>query len=952
MDSKSQPTAAGRSTTTARPEELVTLTSATRLALLSRAVSIAVLLGGSQAAFAATTFTVTWNPPGPIGTPVNTNFTVNPVVTETGTIASTGTTTLASTLPTGVAFVSGGGGTTGFTCNYATATRIITCTRSTSISANAPVSVPWTLKSTTTGTKSIVASVSGGGSGAPVNSAALSVVVSAAVNPDLAVSVRQPSPALMATNMSQAEVRVDSLGSVASAPIKVTFNLPANISAPLKFSRRAEHWQCTTAGQVVSCTLDLPLAANTNTRLRIPVTPAVAGTLATPFSASVAAATNETNLANNGPVTMTPAAVVKRVVPAGLAVPGYSVNVLDPLAIPKYALPLPNVNSAFYKHTPDTTTVPGADSYKLDIKQVKMQMLPPGYPATNVFAYGDPARPETFSAPAHTIEARSTALGNTSGLGKPVKVQYLNTLATTTHLLPVDHTIHGANAGEPDIRSVGHLHGNKVVNESSDGYPEAWFSPMIPHTGPAMTVPSVLFNPNPFDYSNQQEATMMWYHDHTMAMTRLNVYAGLAGLYMLRDDNEMAMLNGNTLPSGQYEVPLVFQDRMFKTDGSLAYPDSVQIGNDPITNAPIIVGNAQNPSMVPEFFGDVMVVNGVTWPYLQVEPRKYRFRILNASNARFYTIALRNNGTTTDLPFSVIGTEGGFLDKPQAVTLLTMGPAERYDIVMDFSGLTGRNITVRNTAAAPFGRTVACPVGAPATCVPPGAAPVAGLHDQLMVFRVNLPFTQAVPNATIAATTALRTPVQPLPATAPVRQVVLGETNDNLGRILPILATPKLGYKRWMDTPISETPKANTVETWEIFNTSMDGHPVHLHDSAFQVLERQNFSAIFEADPVTGLANGKISNICYSATPQTAGNPACPPGAAPIKAALNTEKGWKETVIAYPSENNIPPVPGGIVQGQVTRVRVKFEGAGQFVWHCHITEHEDNDMMRPMSVLP
>lgn len=909
----------------------------TGISPLALSLGCALFFGAVQTVSAATTFTLSLAPLGPITALVNTNIVYTAKLTETGTTASTGTTTVKSTLPVGMAFVSGGAGTSGFTCTYAALTRLVSCIRATSIPVNTAVAIPLTLSATTTGAKSVRVNVTGGGSGTTVTSNVVNANI--VTPPDLAIVLRQPTPALAAPAMSQVEVRVNNNGgTIAPAPINVTFTLPTNVSAPAKFSRIADHWVCITTGQIVSCSFDQAIAAGGNSRLRIPVTPATAAVGTKPsFIASVAPIAGETNVANNGPITLVSGTAVKAWVGAGIVDPTgtYTNLVLNPLTIPKYVLPLPNPTAAFFKHKPDPaqTTV---DAYTLDIKQVTAQILPPGYPATPVFAYGDPARPDTFTYPAHTIEARSTDVANLSGAGKPVQIQYKNTglLPVTKHLLPVDHSIHGANAGEPDIRSIAHLHGSRVIEEKSDGYPEAWSTPSGA-IGAPMTTPTSLYNAAPFNYSNQQEATMLWYHDHTMGMTRLNVYAGMAGLYMLRDDNEMAMINANQLPSGPHEVPLVLQDRMFNANGSLAYPDKVVLANG------TTVGSLAAPSMVPEFFGDVMVVNGVSWPYLQVEPRKYRFRILNGSNARFYTLALSgraNNGGTAPVPFQVIGAEGGFLNTPQSVTSLTLGPAERYDVIIDFSTLNGRNVTLTNSARTPFGRTVACPA-ANLTCVPPGVLPTAGLHDQLMQFKVNLPLS-AVPLVTLPV--SLRPVLVPAVATLPplpVRKVLLGEAQDNLGRILPMSGTPDLGFKGWMEV-ISETPAPGSEETWEIYNTTMDAHPVHMHSSAFQIIERQAFTATLGV-------NGQL----------VAGTVAL----GTKKLLPSTETGWKETVIAYPSEqNNIPLSVGQTVAGEITRVRMKFDtppprvlggaAGGQFVWHCHIVEHEDHDMMRPLTI--
>jgi spore coat protein A len=319
------------------------------------------------------------------------------------------------------------------------------------------------------------------------------------------------------------------------------------------------------------------------------------------------------------------------------------------------------------------------------------------------------------------------------------------------------------------------------------------------------------------------------------------------------------------------------------------------------------LGTAADPSTSPEFFGDVIVVNGVTWPYLQVEPRKYRLRFLNGSNARFYTLTLAQSGTTTLVPFQVIGTEGGFLNAPVTTNTWTMGPAERYDIVVDFSTLLGRNITIKNSANAPFGRKNACPAavagGNTGLCAPP-APPTIGLADQIMQIRVNIPLNTAVPVVGALPASLRATPVTALTPTnpaAPPHQVLLGEKLDIFGRVNPILGTPTDGFLDWT-SPITEKPNAHTVETWEIFNSSVNAHPIHMHDGKFQVVERQPFSAILGP-------NGILLNICYSATPLTKVNgvvSACA-STTPPTPALPAETAWKETVIAYPAESYIPP---------------------------------------------
>jgi hypothetical protein len=203
------------------------------------------------------------------------------------------------------------------------------------------------------------------------------------------------------------------------------------------------------------------------------------------------------------------------------------------------------------------------------------------------------------ACPGPTIEARS---------GAPVRVLWRNALPPT-HALRIDTAIHGAEPDKPAVRTVVHVHGLKVLPDS-DGYPDAWFTTEFAQTGP-------FFKNRIYEYPNDQRAATLWYHDHAIGITRLNIYMGLVGLYILRDDIEDSL----NLPSGMYEIPLIIQDRNVAPDGSLVYP------------APTV-------PPIAEFFGESVLVNGKIWPYLTVEPRKYRFRILNASNARFYRLRL------------------------------------------------------------------------------------------------------------------------------------------------------------------------------------------------------------------------------------------------------------------------------------------------------------------------
>src|SRR5215510_8552734 len=289
------------------------------------------------------------------------------------------------------------------------------------------------------------------------------------------------------------------------------------------------------------------------------------------------------------------------------------------------ALPLVPTISTFQK-------LNGVPFFEVDMRPLFKQ-LHRDLPKTALWGYNGMYPPPTF-------DVRT---------GQPIAVKWTNSLPGT-HFLPIDPTIHGAEPGTPAVRTVVHLHGSKSMPDS-DGYPEAWFTNGFQQTGP-------FFETKVYHYPNEQQATTLWYHDHALGITRLNVYAGLAGgLYLLRDDHEDSL----DLPSGRYEIPLVIQDRFFNRDGSLLYPVEDN-GGDPDPRVP--------PVWIPEFFGDTVLVNGKVWPFLEVEPRKYRFRVLNGSNSRFYHMTLVDafpSGAPTGGPglnFIQIGTDGGLLPAP------------------------------------------------------------------------------------------------------------------------------------------------------------------------------------------------------------------------------------------------------------------------------------------------
>ncbi len=446
----------------------------------------------------------------------------------------------------------------------------------------------------------------------------------------------------------------------------------------------------------------------------------------------------------------------------------------------------------------------------------------------------------------------------------PVLVRWENHLPAQ-HLLPVDPRIHGAMPPSPAVRTVPHLHGSRTTSES-DGLPEKWFTP-----GSSAV----------YSYPNGQQAATLWYHDHAMGITRLNTYAGLSGFYLLRDDEERAM----GLPSGDFEIPLLLQDRTLDERGQLVYAPTNEDGK-PLP--PGVWG--------PEFFGELAVVNGAVSPYVDVEPRRYRLRVLNGANSRFFYLFFNLAKSPTDIPslvsFQQIGSDGGFLASPATLEKILLGPAERADILVDFSSLAGKTVTLSNSAAAPF----------------PGWGMVNMLHaplPQLLQFRVTRPLSSKEP--------AFSMPTRALPpledsAHQPARIFVLSEQIDAQGRSLGVRIDGK-GY----DDPVTEFVQLGSVETWQFVNTTDDAHPMHLHLVQFRIVSRQGF------DPMS-LKTG---------TPRLTGIARKP---------ASSESGWKDTAVVYPGES--------------LTIQARFDGyTGRYVFHCHMLEHEDNDMMRPFEVI-
>jgi len=548
--------------------------------------------------------------------------------------------------------------------------------------------------------------------------------------------------------------------------------------------------------------------------------------------------------------------------------------------------------------------VDGTSNLAVDMKEFQQKVLPEavyaGLPAPfdkGTFLWGYDINGTGASWPARTIEARK---------GVTTNVTYTNNLVDTRpqSLLTVDQSLHWADplgitarnncvngaplAGdclEPysgPIPAVVHLHGAEVESQF-DGHPDSWFTPDETHTGPA-------FVTNTYHYPNTQEATALWYHDHTLGTVRLNVFAGLAGFYLIRDGRDTGLpANPVALPAGDQEVEMLVQDRQFDTKGQLYFPDSDNPAN---LNGP--PGNPdKHPFWIPEFFGDVITVNGKSWPTLEVEPRRYRFRMLNGSNARFLILQMFDqqgldmhvNGAPGPAIWQ-IGSDGGLFDAPVKLDdpangpnacagspignntdvsagskCLFLAPAERADVIVDFAGMAGKTFTMKNFAVLPF------PSGGPVGF----GAPDATSDGLVMQFKVSKPLRGKDTTFNPAgAHPALRAaPIVDIKSIRPDvrRQLILVEEEGNPDNIdgpgSPVAAgdpveslinnTKWNGNVEGTTTQVpgsapngtglsaTETPRLGSTEIWEIANLTGDAHPMHIHLVQFQVLSRQPF---------------------------------------------------------------------------------------------------------------
>ena len=696
---------------------------------------------------------------------------------------------------------------------------------------------------------------------------------------------------------------------------------------------------------------------------------------------------------------------------ARVAVATATGGTLDPSTIPKFTGPLliPPV-------MPRAGTIPGRggpsiDHYEIAMRQFSQQVLPEGLPRTTVWGYGPAGSDGTAShhAPSLTIEATA---------GVPVRVRWVNDLVDEQghyrpHLLAVDPTLHWANperlpdadgheatdqrpdfSGRTYVRPedyvdpetqftsyrgpvpiVTHVHGAMGVGDESDGYTEAWYLPAATDLDPGLATGGRWFDffaaqaeqrfgvaPVPgsqtSQYPNDNRPATLWFHDHALGLTRLNVYAGPAGFYLLRDvsggDGPIrdARTGGRGRlpgpaprrtdpPQGRdyYEIPLAVQDRSFNADGSLFYPDTRTFFDE--VTGPWVPETDIAPLWNPEFFGNTLIVNGRVWPHLEVEQRRYRLRVLNGCQARALVLDFSE---IAGVDVWQIGNEGGLLPAPDHVSggrdgKVLLGPAERADLVVDFTAVPRGSWLLRNVGPDdPFGGGEFEPADPETT-------------GQVMQFRVGRART---PDLSTPPEHLLLPPVPALPEATVVRRLGLVEISSTTDEEVPVQALlgvvegdpgdasgpGGLVHAREWHEAVTEHPEHGSCEVWEIYNTTADAHPIHVHEVAFEVVNRQDID-LHPVEPEesdvhvheTAASVGPLMGMAGAAV----GIVRLRPGSV-ARGPEPGESGRKDTVLAYPE--------------QVTRIRLQFNTAGRYVWHCHILEHEDHEMMRPLQVGP
>ncbi len=707
-------------------------------------------------------------------------------------------------------------------------------------------------------------------------------------------------------------------------------------------------------------------------------------------------------------------------------------------AIPQFVDPLPKLDAA---GGTIQTIVASAAQIQIEMQEFRANMLPHtfnggAYAGTWVWGY--------VKSGTDTKKIRDTYTGPVvvATRGTPTEFKFTNSLGTTdstnvsAYSNSIDQSLHWANpnmvdryiphsdsdpawVGNPEhykgaIPAAVHLHGAEDP-AAIDGGPDSWFTSSGQH-GPAFYSKDGNSKGNYciYRYPNVQEAAPIWFHDHTLGATRLNVYCGLAGGYLLIDPalNLPQGLNATGLRAGALGpnaaddslIPLVIQDRMFDTEGQLYFPAGPL---DPLSPAL----NPEHRWWVPEFFGNTTCVNGKVWPYLEVKAQRYRFLIINGSNARTWELTFQGNDNAPAI--WQIGTDQGYLDKPVAVDPLVLLPGERAEIIVDFGGLEPDVSLILNNIGPdePFDGVL-------------GAQPPADPNTtgQVLQFRIEegaaLPDTSFDPSSGTAirsGNSAIVRLVNPSKGTlasgvtpALTRLLTLNEiareetiTADGIrwtGGPLEILVNntrwngrrPNDGNPNDMETPadqstwikdglgnyVSELPREGETEIWEIVNLTMDAHPIHTHLTQFQLMNRQ----AFDKDAYLALYNAAFPDgtfkpaagppLPYSpAGGKLGGNPDITPALnGTISPPNPNEAGWKDTVLTPPdmvtrfvvrwAPTDVPAnTPSGspllrYVFLPNDPIPLKTGSSFDYVWHCHIVDHEDNEMMRPDQVVP
>ncbi|GLX10964.1 multicopper oxidase domain-containing protein [Microbispora sp. NBRC 16548] len=503
--------------------------------------------------------------------------------------------------------------------------------------------------------------------------------------------------------------------------------------------------------------------------------------------------------------------------------------------------------------------------------------------------------------------------------GQRLRVTWLNRIegafpltAVTVPFTGLDSILSPGRGGAQPLAEVStlpawvvtHLHGG-VTGGDNDGWPENG----IPFGAGQLA-----------EYPNDQRAATLWYHDHAMDITAYNVMTGLVGMYLVRDAEEDAL----SLPSGPLEIPLVLCDRNLDTDDA-GKPNGRLLHKVGYVNA----GPHGDQQVNLPFAGPYNLVNGVIWPYLTVTPRWYRFRVLNAANARTYTLELQQenaDGTTSPVPGALvqIGTEQGLLGAPVRHDRLTLAPAERADLLVDFSAFRGGRLRL----------------------IDAGGGPTAPLGPEIMQFRVGgTSVTDSFSLPAKPSPSFVRLDATKIPADHVIRYVAvatddgtasghpelweLAQTADDYtpvpgDRIVQIVKNGTTATFRRVASSFEEGPtffvELDGWEVWNFIHLVGPNHPSHIHLLSFQALGRDTYTVTVRNDTA-----GDV--VTYVATFDR------------TKGLGPDEQGWKDTIRI--DEHDLVSVAG------------QFSGgSGRYVYHCHILEHEDEGMMRPFVVAP